>query len=117
MVRDADVRAVLDTVIDPCSAANGTDLSVLEMGLVDSVTVEDGHVDVELMVTSPMCTMVPYFIKEIRRDVGELDSVESVDVSADNGLEWMPSMMSEEAKKRRRKTLESREQAATLEGD
>jgi metal-sulfur cluster biosynthetic enzyme len=61
--------------------------------------------------------MVPYFIKEIRRDVGDLDGVESVEVSADNGLEWMPSMMSEEAEERRRRTLEAREQAATSEGD
>lgn len=117
MVEREAVRAVLDTVIDPCSAANGTDLSVVEMGLLDDITVRDGHVSVELMVTSPMCTMVPYFIKEIRRDVGDLDGVESVEVSADNGLEWMPSMMSEEAEERRRRTLEAREQAATSEGD
>lgn len=115
MVDREAVRAVLDTVIDPCSAANGTDLSVVEMGLLDDITVDDGHVDVDLMVTSPMCTMVPYFIKEIRRDVGALDGVESVAVTADNGLEWVPSMMSEEAEERRRQTLEARERAATTE--
>jgi metal-sulfur cluster biosynthetic enzyme len=115
MVATEEVRAVLDTVIDPCSAANGTDLSIVEMGLLDDITVQDGHVAVDLMVTSPMCTMVPYFIKEIRRDVGDLEGVESVAVSADNGLEWMPSMMSEEAQDRRRKTLEARERAAASE--
>jgi metal-sulfur cluster biosynthetic enzyme len=117
MVREADVRAVLGTVIDPCSAANGTDLSIVEMGLLDSITVEDGHVEVGLMVTSPMCTMVPYVIREIREDVGELGGVESVEVTADNGLEWIPSMMSEAAEKRRRRTLENGEKAATMEGD
>lgn len=113
--RDA-VHAVLDTIIDPCSAANGTDLSIVEMGLLDDIRIQDGHVDVDLMVTSPMCTMIPYFIKEIRRDVGELDGVESVEVAADNGLEWVPSMMSDDAKERRRRTLEARERAATPGG-
>ncbi len=117
MVEKDDIRAVLDTVIDPCSAANGTDLSVVEMGLLDSITIENGHVDVELMVTSPMCTMVPYFIREIRTDVGALEGVESVEVTADNGLEWVPSMMSESAEKRRRQTLENRERAATSGSD
>lgn len=113
--RDA-VRAVLDTIVDPCSAANGTDLSLVEMGLLDDITIQEGHVGVDLMVTSPMCTMVPYFIKEIRRDVGELDGVESVEVTADNGLEWVPSMMADDAQERRRRTLEARERAATPEG-
>lgn len=115
MVDTADVRAVLDSVIDPCSAANGTDLSVVEMGLVDEVSIDDGRVTVELLVTSPMCTMVPYFIREIRQDVGALNGVESVAVEADNGLEWVPSMMSEEAKEKRRRTLDAREAAATAE--
>lgn len=117
MVEHEEVRAVLDTVIDPCSAANGTNLSVVEMGLLDSIAIEDGHVAVEFMVTSPMCTMVPYFIREIRQDVGGLDGVESVEVTADNGLEWVPSMMSEEAEQRRRQTLEQRERAATSGSD
>jgi len=116
MVTTDAVRAVLDTVIDPCSAANGTDLSIVEMGLLDDVSIDDGHVEVDLMVTSPMCTMVPYFIKEIRRDVGDLDGVESVAVSADNGLEWVPSMMVDDAQERRRETLETRERAATSGG-
>lgn len=117
MVDTAEVRAVLDTVIDPCSAANGTDLSVVEMGLLDDISIDGDRVEVDLVVTSPMCTMVPYFIKEIRRDVGELDGVETVEVTADNGLEWVPSMMSDEAQRRRRHRLAAREEAAALLDD
>jgi metal-sulfur cluster biosynthetic enzyme len=118
MVTTEEVQAALDTVIDPCSAANGTDLSIVEMGLVDEITIEDGHVAVDLMVTSPMCTMVPHFIREIRRDVGALSGVESVSVEADSGLEWVPSMMSDEAQQRRRDRLAAREKAAAVnEGD
>lgn len=112
MVSESAVRERLKHVIDPCSAANGSDLNIIEMGLLDDILIEGGHVHVELMVTSPMCTMVSYFIKEVRNEVTELPEVDSVEVSADNGLQWTPSMMTEEAEAKRRRVLETRDEAA-----
>jgi metal-sulfur cluster biosynthetic enzyme len=99
-VEDA-IRAALDEVIDPCSEANGTDLSVVEMGLVDRVAVDDGSAVVRLRLTSPHCTMLPYFEEEIERRVGALTGVDSVTVEADDGLQWGPELMSDEARERR----------------
>jgi len=103
------VRESLREVVDPCSAATGSNLDVVELGLVKSVDVEDGHVDVELQLTTPACTMHPYFIREIEREAGALPGVESVAVDTDDGTEWTEEMMSEAAKRRREETLDGYE--------
>lgn len=115
MVSKTDVRGRLENVIDPCSAANGSNLNVIEMGLLDEITIDGTRVHVELMVTSPMCTMVSYFIKEVQNEVSEIPEVDAVEVSSDNGLRWTPSMLTEEAEVKRRRVLETRDEAATNE--
>lgn len=100
------VRDRLREIVDPCSAANGSDLDIVEMGLVKSVGVTDGAVRVEMRLTTPACHMVPYFIDEIEGGVGPLPGVESVEVETDDGMEWTTDMMSEEAEKKRREALE-----------
>lgn len=94
------IREKLDEVIDPCSAAAGTDLGIVEMGLVDSIEIEDGSVTVRMRLTTPVCTMVPYFIEEVESRVGSLDCVTDVSLDTDTGL-WEPSMMTDEAIERR----------------
>lgn len=83
------VRERLNEVVDPCSAATGSNLNIVEMGL-----------------TSLMCHMVPYFYEEVEDRLGELPSVESVELETDTGFEWDESMMSEEAKRRRQSVLD-----------
>ena len=100
-VEKGRIRDRLDDVIDPCSAANGTDLSLVEMGLVEEVEVEAHEVTVSLRLTSPFCTQIPYFIEEIEETVGELDGVSSVTLETDQGLEWHQGMMTESAQARR----------------
>ena len=87
------VRACLNEVIDPCSAAAGARLSVLDMGLVRAIDIEGSQVTVWLRLTSPGCMMVPYFIREVEERIGELPGVGSVVCRTDLGLEWEPSMM------------------------
>src|SRR3712207_6399678 len=87
------VRARLNEVIDPCSAAAGARLSVLDMGLVRAIDIEGSQVTVCLRLTSPGCMMVPYFIREVEERIGALPGVGSVVCRTDLGLEWEPSMM------------------------
>lgn len=100
-VDEKQVRERLDEVVDPCSAANGTDLSLVEMGLVADVEVESAHVTVSLRLTSPFCTQIPYFTDEIEERVGELDGVSSVTLETDQGMEWHQGMMADSARARR----------------
>jgi len=100
------VRDKLRDIVDPCSAANGSKLDIVEMGLVESVEVTDGDVRVEMRLTTPACHMVPYFIDEIEEGVGPLPGVESVEVETDDGMDWTTDMMSENAKEKRQAVIE-----------
>jgi metal-sulfur cluster biosynthetic enzyme len=101
----------LDRIVDPCSAAKGTDLSVVELGLIESIEIDDGDVTVRMRLTSPGCKMIPYFHQEIDERVGTLPGVTSVKLETDSGFEWAPDMMTEEARRareQRRAELEER---------
>jgi metal-sulfur cluster biosynthetic enzyme len=110
MSKKSRVESALEEVVDPCSAANGTDLSVVEMGLVESIEIEGRRITVNLRLTSPDCTMVGYFEEEIEREVESLNGVETVDVSPDQGFSWRPSMLSEKAKRQRERRIRERKQ-------
>lgn len=94
-------RNRLDEIVDPCSEARGTDISIVEMGLLKSIDVSDGHVHIDLRITSPSCMMVGYFIEQAEKRVGSLDGVEEVTLSTDAGMDWREEMMAEEALERR----------------
>jgi len=96
------VRERLDTIVDPCSEARGTDISIVEMGLLKSVDVDDGSVHIELRITSPSCMMVGYFIEQAQERVGALEGVEEVSLTTDAGMRWREEMMAPEARQRRR---------------
>ena len=97
-----EVRERLDRIIDPCSEARGTDISLVEMGLLKAIHVDGGSVHIELRITSPSCMMVGYFIEQAERHVGSLPGVEEVTLETDAGLSWRDEMMSEAALERRR---------------
>ncbi|RXK51721.1 metal-sulfur cluster assembly factor [Halorientalis pallida] len=109
MTTEARVREELREIVDPCTAATGSNLDVVEMGLVDTVEVTEGQVRVAFRLTTPACHMVPYFIEEIESRVEPLGGVESVTVDTDNGMQWTPDMMTEAARERRQATLEGYE--------
>jgi metal-sulfur cluster biosynthetic enzyme len=100
-----EVRNALTEVIDPCSAARGTDLNLVEMGLVRSIEVDGREVTVGLRLTSPACHMVHYLVDEVEDVVGDLPGVDAVSVEADSGLEWRPSMMTDTAIEKREEYL------------
>lgn len=96
------VRERLDEIVDPCSEARGTDISIVEMGLLKRIEVDDGSVHIELRITSPSCMMVGYFIEQANERVGSLPGVEEVTLATDAGLSWREDMMAESAERKRR---------------
>ena len=103
------VRERLREVVDPCSAATGSNLDIVEMGLVKSIDVDGESVRVEMRLTTPMCHMVPYFNKEVEERVRDLPGIESVEFETDGGFEWSEEMMSDEAQRRRQAVLDEHE--------
>jgi metal-sulfur cluster biosynthetic enzyme len=103
---DEQIRELLRDIVDPCAAATGSNLDIVEMGLVKSIDVDDGHVRVDMRLTTPVCYQVPYFVEEIESRVQPLSGVESVTVETDNGFEWTPEMISADGKARRQAVLD-----------
>ena len=100
------IRRQLNSIGDPCSVAHGTPMGIEEMGLIERIDIDDdGHVAVALRLTSPCCLNVGYFDVETRTRILQVPGVRSVDVTTDRGLDWDPSMMSDDAKRRRRQSL------------
>jgi ATP-binding protein involved in chromosome partitioning len=69
------IDAALDQVIDPELGR-----SLLELGMIRSVEVDQGVVFVELALTSPSCPCRDEFIAQIRERVGAVAGVGEVDV-------------------------------------
>jgi metal-sulfur cluster biosynthetic enzyme len=86
---EALVRATLNEIVDPCSAAAGAPAGLDDMGLVRSVEVaeRDGRVTVSVRigVTEPGCFMIYPFAREARQRLGELEASRSTSPTAANG--------------------------------
>ena len=101
------IRERLNEIQDPCSVAVGSAVGLTDMGLVEDVAVSpDGDVRVSLRLTTPTCNMLGYMAEEANAKVRQLGGVRSVEVVADEGLDWSPSLMSPAAQERRRARIE-----------
>ena len=91
--------ARLDAIKDPCSAATGVPLGLVEMGLVKRLEIgPDGAAMVELRLTAPFCHMIAYFHREITEGLLMLPGITGITVSTDDGLDWHPELMSPAAR-------------------
>jgi metal-sulfur cluster biosynthetic enzyme len=93
-----DVRAALNSVIDPCSVIAGAPGGLDDMGLVRAVDVQlaDGSrtvdVDVVIGVTEPTCLMGALFLRDAEAALRRLDGVGAVLVRLDHTLIYDTSM-------------------------
>ena len=105
----SDIRAILDEIKDPCSVAASIPMGLDEMGIVKSVNISgNGHVEVELRLTSPVCEMIGYMRNEAMAKIGALQGVTGVSVSHDSGLDWDHDMIAPEAQARRQRQRQRR---------
>ena len=93
MVSYEDVEAALTNVIDP-----ELGLDFVELGLIYTIEVNDGHVHVTFTLTTPACPIGPQVTEQIEEFVSELDGVRSVESSMVFSPPWTPDKMSEDAK-------------------
>ncbi|MGD8465084.1 MAG: metal-sulfur cluster assembly factor [Anaerolineae bacterium] len=93
-MRDELVEA-LKNVDDPEIGMN-----IVDLGLVYGVDWDDdkGHVHVDLTLTSPGCPLGPEIIRNIKRELRDIDEVLDAEVDLVWSPLWHPSMMSDYAK-------------------
>lgn len=84
----------LKTVYDP-----EIPVDIWELGLIYTIkTAEDGHVDVDMTLTSPMCPVAGTLPPEVQRKVGAVAGVMAANVDVVWEPPWTPAMMSEAAR-------------------
>ncbi len=115
MIDEASVRAVLNTIVDPCSVVAGVAAGIDEMGLVRHLEMCEGPqgttVRVVIGVTEPGCLMGVPFANETQKRLRALPGVASVEVTLDHAHDWMPEDMSREYQDRLAASRSSRRAA------
>ena len=94
-------------VYDPCCADRG--VSIVDMGVVEDVRHEGGHVEVDLIPTTGWCPFVANLSAAIPDALTALDGVETVEVKVVWEPAWTPDRLSESARAALRMPLEELE--------
>jgi metal-sulfur cluster biosynthetic enzyme len=121
-VSEAEVRAALDGIVDPCSVVAGAPAGISEMGLVRSLELSNGvggtNVRLRIGVTEPGCLMGASFIAQARARLSALEGVAEIEIEFDHANDWMPGDMDgayrqrlEQTRSVRRSELEQRRRA------
>lgn len=94
MTTKKEILESLKEVYDPEIGMN-----IVDLGLIYGVDWDDGqgHVHVSLTLTSPGCPLGPEIIRDIKRELRDIEDVLGVDVDLVWSPLWHPRMMSEYA--------------------
>jgi metal-sulfur cluster biosynthetic enzyme len=88
----------LRDVYDPCCADRG--ISIVDMGVVEGVRVADGHVEVELVLTTGWCPFVASMSTAIPERLHGLEGVQSVNVRVVWDPVWTQERLSPSAREK-----------------
>jgi metal-sulfur cluster biosynthetic enzyme len=108
MATRTEIYDALGTVHDTCSVFNGTNLGIVEMGLVHDVEQEGGKVRVRLLLTDPMCLYVFEMRAQIVDALKALPGVDAVEVEPVAGKLWWPERMAPAARERLERLRQAR---------
>jgi metal-sulfur cluster biosynthetic enzyme len=111
------VIQALDKCFDPCCRERR--ISVVDMGLIESIEIQDKTVKVEMVLTTGWCPFASRLLEMIEEEVGALPGVEAVDVEVIWDPTWTPERMSAGAREKLRLPLEKLEplREARLRGE
>jgi metal-sulfur cluster biosynthetic enzyme len=96
---EAEIRTVLNEIVDPCSAAAGTPIGLIDMGIVRDVEVKGSVLRIQLLPTFPACRFLPIFEAEIRKRLEGRHLTVAVDVAGADVV-WDESLMTPAARDR-----------------
>jgi metal-sulfur cluster biosynthetic enzyme len=96
----AEIYEQLATVYDTCSLFNGTNLNIVEMGLVEDVEQDGGNVRIRLLLTDPICLYQFDMRAQIVEKLSALPGVDDVHVEPVAGKLWWPERIAPAAQER-----------------
>lgn len=94
MITKDDVLKALTEVMDP-----ELNISLVDLGLIYDVKVEDDRVDVTMTLTAPGCPLHSVIRQNAQDRISKIEGVKKANVQVVWDPPWKPEMMSEEAKK------------------
>jgi metal-sulfur cluster biosynthetic enzyme len=100
------IRA-LDKCYDPC--CRDRKISVVDMGLIESIEIRDREVSIEMVLTTGWCPFASRLLGMVEEEVGSLPGVDSVDVEVVWDPTWTPQRMSAGAREKLHLPLEKLE--------
>lgn len=71
-----DIRNALKEVIDP-----EVGISIIELGLVKEIGIENGDVEIRMVLTTPTCPFAGYLVEQVRRRLRCIAGVKGVEVT------------------------------------
>ncbi len=101
--REAVIRA-LDNCYDPC--CQDRKISVVDMGLIESIDIDARRVRIEMVLTTGWCPFASRLLEMVEEEVGNLPTVEVVDVEVVWDPTWTPERMRKPAREKLTMPLE-----------
>jgi metal-sulfur cluster biosynthetic enzyme len=99
--RRAEVAQTLNGIVDPCSAAAGVPIGLVDMGIIDGISVTDRDVVIRMLPTFPACLFVGVFQAEITKRISSISWCADVVVElAPSDPPWEEDRMSADARAR-----------------
>lgn len=98
---DDKMQAVLDRVVEKIKTCYDPEIpvNIYDLGLIYEINLdENGHADIQMTLTSPMCPVAGSLPGEVRDKVLEAEGVTGADVQLVWDPPWSPELMSDEAK-------------------
>ncbi|MGH3763109.1 metal-sulfur cluster assembly factor [Actinophytocola sp.] len=86
----------LSDVFDPCCREKG--ISVVDMGLVHTVSVDDRHARIELLLTSGWCPFAARVLTDVRDRIERLPEIDSAEVEVVWHTAWTTDRLSDQAR-------------------
>ena len=85
MADESEIKNYFSEVEDP-----EMKISVMDLGLIYSISIEDAHVEIDMTLTSPGCPVAPELMAAVHRAALKADGVESAHVNLTFSPLWDP---------------------------
>lgn len=96
--RRKEIFGALEKCYDPCCRER--EISVVDMGLIESVEIRDRRVRIEMILTSGWCPFASRLIEMVEEEVGALPEVDDVEVEVVWDSTWTTDRMSDGARRK-----------------